>query len=105
MNSEVLKSKTTLTAVVGMLIAGIQLYMGDATAAQGLQTGLTALVAIFLRAAIGGVAAKAETAAAAANDAVQAVQQATAQRDTAQGLKPADAGQLPVSMAPAAGEG
>lgn len=99
MNLEVVKSKTTITAVVGLLIAAVQMYMGDATAAQGVQTGLTALVAIFLRSAIGGVSVKADAAASAASDAVAAVQ---ASRDTAQGLRTDAAAQQ--ASTPAGGE-
>ena len=72
-NKEVLTSKTTLTAIASIIVSGVGVALGDVTAYGGLQTGLLGLVAIFLRAAVGGVAERADAATATAQ-AVQAVQ-------------------------------
>lgn len=64
MNIELLKSKTVLASVALLVLSGVRVAMGDATALQGVQEGIMALVPIFLRAAIGkGAGAAAEAAA------------------------------------------
>lgn len=64
MNIELLKSKTTIASVLLLILSGVRVGMGDATAIQGVQEGIMALVPIFLRAAIGkGAGAAAEAAA------------------------------------------
>ena len=65
MNIEVLKSKTTLASVLLLILSGVRVGMGDATAIQGVQEAVMALVPIFLRAAISKTADKAADAAAA----------------------------------------
>lgn len=97
MNLEVLKSKTALAALVGLVTSVAGVALGDVTAWQGIQTGVLALVAIFLRAAVGNVA---DTATAAQ----QAAQQAA---DAVQAAKSAPAGEQGAASAfimPAAGE-
>ncbi len=74
MNIEVLKSKTVLASIVGLIASGVGVYLGDATAMQGVQTGLIALVGIFLRAAVADVGQRADAAASAAQDAATAAQ-------------------------------
>lgn len=74
MNIEVLKSKTVMASVVGLVASAVGVYLGDATAMQGLQTGLIALVGIFLRAAVADVGQRADAAAVAAQDAAAAAQ-------------------------------
>ena len=62
MNIELLKSKTVLASVALLVLSVVRVAMGDATALQGVQEGIMALIPIFLRAAIGkgaGVAADA----------------------------------------------
>ncbi len=64
MNIELLKSKTVLASVALLVLSGVRVAMGDATALQGVQEGIMALVPIFLRAAIGkGAGAAADAAA------------------------------------------
>ena len=64
MSIELLKSKTVLASVALLVLSGVRVGMGDATALQGVQEGIMALVPIFLRAAIGkGAGAAAEAAA------------------------------------------
>ena len=64
MNIELLKSKTVLASVALLVLSVVRVAMGDATALQGVQEGIMALVPIFLRAAIGtGAGAAAEAAA------------------------------------------
>ena len=64
MNIELLKSKTVLASMALLVLSGVRVGMGDATALQGVQEGIMALVPIFLRAAIGkGAGAAAEAAA------------------------------------------
>ena len=64
MNIELLKSKTVLASVALLVLSGVRVGMGDATALQGVQEGIMALIPIFLRAAIGKGAGAAEDAAA-----------------------------------------
>lgn len=64
MNIEVLKSKTTLASFLLLMLSGVRVGMGDATAIQGVQEALMALIPIFLRAAISKGADKAADAAA-----------------------------------------
>ena len=73
MNIEVLKSKTVLASVVGLVASAVGVYLGDATAMQGVQTGLIALVGIFLRSAVADVGTRADAAASAAQEAVEIV--------------------------------
>lgn len=73
MNIEVLKSKTVMTSVVGLIASAVGVYLGDATAMQGVQTGLIALVGIFLRSAVADVGTRADAAASAAQEAVAIV--------------------------------
>ena len=73
MNIEVLKSKTVLASVVGLIASAVGVYLGDATAMQGVQTGLIALVGIFLRSAVADVGTRADAAASAAQEAVEIV--------------------------------
>ena len=73
MNIEVLKSKTVLASVVGLIASAVGVYLGDATAMQGVQTGLVALVGIFLRLAVADVGTRADAAASAAQEAVEIV--------------------------------
>ena len=73
MNLEVLKSKTVLASVVGLVASAVGVYLGDATAMQGVQTGLIALVGIFLRSAVADVGTRADAAASAAQEAVEIV--------------------------------
>ena len=99
MNIEVLKSKTVLAAIVSLATSAAGVYLGDATAWQGVQAGVLALVAIFMRAALGGVADKAAAAAAAAQAAAEGV---TAQAKDAQDRRqPKEAARAAM---PAAGE-
>ena len=64
MNIELLKSKTVLASVALLVLSGVRVAMGDATAMQGVQEGVMALIPIFLRAAIGkGADAAADAAA------------------------------------------
>ena len=74
MNIEVLKSKTVLASVAGLIASAVGVYLGDATAVQGVQTGLIALVGIFLRSAVADVGARADAAASAAQEAAAAAQ-------------------------------
>lgn len=89
MNIEVLKSKTALAAVASIIVAGMGVAMGDATAWEGLQAGVLSLVAIFLRAAVGNVADKAEAATVAAQQAADTVQAEQAKREAAAPVMPA----------------
>lgn len=73
MNLEVLKSKTVLASVVGLVASAVGVYLGDATAMQGVQTGLIALMGIFLRSAVADVGTRADAAASAAQEAVEIV--------------------------------
>lgn len=73
MNIEVMKSKTVLASVVGLVASAVGVYLGDATAMQGVQTGLIALVGIFLRSAVADVGTRADAAASAAQEAVEIV--------------------------------
>ena len=64
MNIELLKSKTVLASVALLVLSVVRVAMGDATALQGVQEGIMALVPIFLRVAIGkGAGAAADAAA------------------------------------------
>lgn len=73
MNIEVMKSKTVMASVVGLIASAVGVYLGDATAMQGVQTGLIALVGIFLRSAVADVGTRADAAASAAQEAVEIV--------------------------------
>lgn len=73
MNIEVMKSKTVMASVVGLITSAVGVYLGDATAMQGVQTGLIALVGIFLRSAVADVGARADAAASAAQEAAEIV--------------------------------
>lgn len=64
MNIELLKSKTVLASVALLVLSVVRVAMGDATALQGVQEAVMALVPIFLRAAISKTADKAADAAA-----------------------------------------
>ena len=95
MNIEVLKSKTVLASIVGLIASAVGVYLGDATAVQGVQTGLIALVGIFLRSAVADVGRRADAAAVAAQDAAAAAQGAETM---------AKSGAAEASTMPAAGE-
>ena len=69
MKIEVLKSKTAMAAIAGLIASAVGVYLGDATAVEGLQTGLIALVGIFLRGALADVGARADAATSAAQQA------------------------------------
>lgn len=83
MNIEVLKSKTALAAVASIIVAGMGVALGDATAWEGLQAGVLSLVAMFLRAAVGNVADKAEAAKVAAQSAADTVKAVQAKSEAA----------------------
>lgn len=81
MNFEVLKTKTALASLALLVLSGVRVAAGDATALQGVQEAIMSLVPIFLRLAVGN----------ASNDAAQAAEQGAAQgareaiKDTAGG--------------------
>lgn len=89
MNLKVLKSKTALAAVASIIVAGMGVAMGDATAWEGLQAGVLSLVALFLRAAVGNVADTATAAQQAAQQAADTVQAAQAKREAVAPVMPA----------------
>ena len=89
MNIEVLKSKTALAAVASIIVAGMGVALGDATAGEGLQAGVLSLVALFLRAAVGNVADKAEAATVAAQSAADTVKAVQAKREAVAPVMPA----------------
>lgn len=97
MNIELLKSKTVLASVALLVLSAVRVAMGDATALQGVQESIMALIPIFLRAAIG------KGADAAADAAAQGAEQGAKQGVEA-GVEVVTKAEAVAPLRPAAGE-
>ena len=52
MNIGILKSKTTVASMALLVLSGVRLWAGDATALQGIQEAVMSIVPMLLRSAI-----------------------------------------------------
>ena len=52
MNIGILKSKTTVASITLLVLSGVRLWAGDATALQGIQEAVMSIVPMLLRSAI-----------------------------------------------------